>query len=104
VSDKRLKDLNIQVLGIDSEFWGKEVTVTGLLTGHDIISALQKKYEEYIIFIPEVCMTRGYFLDELHKKNIKNKFKNIHFIKGDSESLISSLRKELSDKSERFKR
>ena len=49
-------------------------------------------------------MTRGYFLDELHKKNIKNKFKNIHFIKGDSESMISSLRKELSDKSERFKR
>ncbi len=50
--EKRIDGLNIEVLSVENEFFGNTVTCTGLLTGKDVLRALQaydKPYDEVIL-------------------------------------------------------
>jgi putative radical SAM enzyme (TIGR03279 family) len=38
----RVENLDVRMVAIASEFWGQTLTVTGLLTGHDVLTALQQ--------------------------------------------------------------
>ncbi len=42
IQDK-LPNVNIEVVGVENKYFGENITVTGLLTGQDIISALKDK-------------------------------------------------------------
>jgi len=50
----------IDAIPIENRFFGPQVTVTGLLTGRDIISALHDNVDHYdALIVPEVVLREG---------------------------------------------
>ncbi len=79
----KIENINLQVLPIKSEFWGKAVNVAGLITAKDLINQIKNKNCKNVI-IPSV-MLRPYtieFLDGLNIKDVEKQTKTkIHVIK-----------------------
>lgn len=57
---------DIQVFGVENYFFGKSVTVAGLVTGSDIIKAIKGRELGQRLLIPEVMLRKGQdvFLDD----------------------------------------
>jgi len=63
---KRIKNLNVNLAPVKNDFFGKSITVSGLLTGGDILRALRKsKHGESVMLPPNCLNTDGFFLDDL---------------------------------------
>ena len=64
--------VHIVVHRIENHFFGGEVTVTGLLTGADIVAGLQGKLQSPILLIPDVVFRDGedLFLDNMSPEEI----------------------------------
>ena len=64
--------VHIVVHRIENHFFGGEVTVTGLLTGVDIVAGLQGKLQSPILLIPDVVFRDGedLFLDNMSPEEI----------------------------------
>lgn len=79
----KIENINLQVLPIKSEFWGKDVNVAGLITAKDLINQIKNKNCKNVI-IPSV-MLRPYtteFLDGLTIKDVEEQTKTkIYVIK-----------------------
>ncbi|HEX3012370.1 MAG TPA: DUF512 domain-containing protein [Syntrophomonadaceae bacterium] len=71
----RIKGLTLTVLAVPNQFFGGNVSVTGLLTGKDILAALGSGYAGKRVIIPEVVFKQGQdvFLDDLTIKDIEQK-------------------------------
>jgi len=64
VCSGRLADRGIKVIGIENEFFGRSITVTGLLTGRDILRALRRLPPGEVAVVSETCVNEdGLFLD-----------------------------------------
>lgn len=77
VDELNIDNLNANVLALENEFFGHEVTVTGLLTGQDIIKNLkQNKANRDGIIIPSCAFREGedIFLDDYTLEDIKKAF------------------------------
>jgi len=58
--------LEIQILTVANRFYGESVTVSGLLTGQDILAALEKQAGSGPVLLPGNCLnTDGIFLDDM---------------------------------------
>jgi len=69
------EDVNITVIPIENEFFGQSVTVTGLLTGRDIIKSLHDNTDLYdILIVPDVVLKEGdnMFLDNVSLRDIED--------------------------------
>lgn len=70
----KVQNFEIRVLPVKSEFWGKTITVTGLITGQDLKNAiLNQKPIDAEVYIPSV-MLRDFtedFLDGMTVKEIE---------------------------------
>ena len=69
------EDVNITVIPIENEFFGQSVTVTGLLTGRDVIKALHDIADSYdILIVPDVVLKEGdnVFLDDVSLGDIED--------------------------------
>lgn len=55
----RVKGLGVEVIAVPNQYFGGGVTVTGLLTGTDIINCLQDNYRGKKVVIPEVLLQEG---------------------------------------------
>ena len=67
--------ININVIPVENTFFGKAITVTGLLTGRDVIRALSDKTDGCErLFIPDTVMREGenVLLDDTSKEDIEN--------------------------------
>ena len=64
----KIKNLITTVLPVKSEYWGKDITVAGLITTDDLIKTLQNQ-EGDLVVIPSV-MLRPYSEDFLDGKNL----------------------------------
>ncbi|MGK7907615.1 MAG: DUF512 domain-containing protein [Synechococcus sp.] len=65
-----VENLDFRMVAIASQFWGQTMTVTGLLTGNDILSALKAQDRPCgdILLLPSVTLKDGEkFLDDLTK-------------------------------------
>lgn len=64
---QRFPQLNIHVYAITNDFFGELITVSGLLTGQDIIRQLQGKELGKRILLPQNVLRSGedYFLDDI---------------------------------------
>ena len=52
--------ISVDVVAVENRFFGQDVTVTGLLTGRDIISALHENAGHYdFLIMPEVVLREG---------------------------------------------
>ena len=59
--------LEINLIALHSNYWGQTMTVTGLLTGQDLLSGLQNQDLGQGILLPTVMLKHGElkFLDDL---------------------------------------
>jgi len=67
--------ISIDVMPVENSFFGKSVTVTGLLTGRDIIKALSDKTDGCdCLLIPDIVLREGegMLLDDTTKEDIEN--------------------------------
>ncbi len=68
-----IKGLKVELIPIINKYFGGTVSVTGLLTGRDIIDNLGKKYEGKIVILPEIVFKEGQLilLDDISLEDIK---------------------------------
>jgi putative radical SAM enzyme (TIGR03279 family) len=71
----RVKGLTVNLAAIASEYWGQEMTVTGLLTGSDLLSALAGKDLGDWVSIPTVMLKHDEpkFLDDMTVSELAQK-------------------------------
>lgn len=57
--ERRCPAVSIDVVRVENDFFGRSVTVTGLLTGKDIYEALRTRALGEIVLLPENCLRHG---------------------------------------------
>lgn len=70
----RRKGFDIEAVPVENVFFGRSVTVTGLLTGRDVMRALSGNVQNYdVLLIPDVVMKEGHevFLDDVSRQDIE---------------------------------
>lgn len=67
-----MPDLQCNVYAIRNDFFGEEVTVTGLVTGQDIISQLQGKPLGDYLIVPNVMLRDDKFLDDISVRDLES--------------------------------
>lgn len=77
ITDRLLEKegINIIVIPVENTFFGRAITVTGLLTGRDVIRALSDKTDGCeCLFVPDTVMREGenVLLDDTSKEDIEN--------------------------------
>lgn len=65
---KKVKNLSIDVIPVKSNYWGRNITVAGLITSDDLINAIKASDADEVV-IPSV-MLRQYSEDFLDGKNL----------------------------------
>ena len=69
----KIKNLTVQLRIIDNRFWGEAVTVTGLLTGRDILKEVRKDKTDIIILPPNCLNNDDLFLDDVSLDEFRKK-------------------------------
>ena len=74
---EKIDGLKTHLHVLSNIFWGKNVTVAGLLTGSDLFIGLKGKNLGEIVFIPSVMLKEGteLFLDNVSLSFLSNKLK-----------------------------
>ena len=69
----RITGVKMKLLPAENRFFGGEVTVTGLITGQDIIDALQKDYAGKKVFLDRIMLKPDseLFLDDLNLAQVE---------------------------------
>ncbi len=89
-----ISGLSLHLLVVDNKFFGGQVTVTGLLTGSDIINALGKEYAGKKVIIPEIVFKDGedMLLDNIDIREIKERTAaRIYTVDGSAKSLVNTI-------------
>jgi putative radical SAM enzyme (TIGR03279 family) len=77
----RVGGLTMQMAAINSDYWGQEITVTGLLTGQDIATQLANQDLGDVVLLPALMLKQSdsqhpeevYFLDDMSLAQLANK-------------------------------
>ena len=72
--------LTVKMAAINSDYWGQEITVTGLLTGQDIVKQLVGKALGDAVLLPSLMLKQSdsqrpeetYFLDDMSLSDLEN--------------------------------
>jgi putative radical SAM enzyme (TIGR03279 family) len=88
--------LNIDLFPVENRFWGRYVTVSGLLTGGDILSCLNRIKGKYdVILLPPNCINDdNLFLDDMSLDGLRKK-SGMHISIG-SYSMVDTIREALN--------
>ncbi|WP_414581392.1 TIGR03279 family radical SAM protein [Scytonema sp. PCC 10023] len=67
-----VEGLDIKMCALSSDYWGQNITVTGLLTGHDLLLKLQGQDLGDGILLPSVMLKHGelVFLDDISVEDV----------------------------------
>ncbi len=87
----QVQGLDVDLVALNSLYWGQEITVTGLLTGQDLLHHLQDKSIQGEILLPTVMLKHDEdkFLDDMTVTEVEEQLQTkIHRIK-DIEHLIN---------------
>lgn len=78
---KEKNSLNLTILPVENQFFGNSVTVTGLITGRDLLKTLytamdgkgKQELDKSVLLIPDVVLRSGKdtFLDDISIKNLE---------------------------------
>lgn len=90
---KRLNDvsgLTVTLQALNSDYWGQEITVTGLLTGEDLYKKLQNKDLGEGILLPSVMLKHDVpvFLDDMTVEELSQRLNTPIYPVGDIEELL----------------
>ena len=71
----QVEGLSVQLVALNSEYWGQEITVTGLLTGQDLIAGLADKDINSPVLLPSLMLKHDdtRFLDDLTVAEVSQK-------------------------------
>jgi len=71
----QVEGLTVKLMPLKSEYWGQDITVTGLLTGHDLLKGLTDEDLGSGIILPAVMLKDGEskFLDDMTLEQISQK-------------------------------
>ncbi len=86
--------LSFHVYMIENEFFGKDITVAGLLTGQDIIKQLTGKQLGKALLLPDVLLRSGeqILLDDLTIQDLEKALQiPIRIVQSDGESLLKQV-------------
>ena len=62
----RIPGLSVKAIPVENRFFGDRITVSGLLTGADMLAALQSAPQDDVVVLPPNCVNdNGLFLDDL---------------------------------------
>lgn len=67
--------IDIEVIGVENTCFGKSVTVTGLLTGRDVMKSLSEVVKkDEILLVPDVVLREGdeFFLDDISIRDLED--------------------------------
>lgn len=86
----QISGLTIQLQALNSDYWGQEMTVTGLLTGEDLLHKLSGKNLGDGILLPTVMLKHGEtcFLDDRTVEEVEEKLGVPIFLVEDIEALL----------------
>ena len=94
---KQIKNLRINLIPVKNNFLGESVTVSGLLTGRDILQTLKKSEHGELVMLPPNCLNSdGVFLDDLNPSDLEEKL-GAKVVSG-SYDLVKSLLTVISEK------
>ncbi len=70
----QVKGLKVQIIALNSEFWGQTMSVTGVLTGQDLLTGLKRKDLGEAILLPTVMLKHGEtrFLDDVTVEDLSS--------------------------------
>ncbi len=103
---KQLNDvegLRVDLISLNSDYWGQEITVTGLLTGEDLLRGLKGKDLGEGILLPTVMLKAGesLFLDDLTVEGVAEELGvEIYPVNGVEELIAACLQPRLSQESD----
>ncbi len=87
-------DIKINVYPVVNDFYGEDITVTGLLTGQDIISQLKDKEKGSRLFLPDVMLRSGeeVLLDDVTVTDIAKALQtDVCIVKSSGNSLLEAV-------------
>jgi putative radical SAM enzyme (TIGR03279 family) len=86
--------LQVRMVAIASQYWGQEISVTGLITGQDILQTLQGQDLGDAVLIPSVMLKHDdpRFLDDMTVEELSNHLKAKILSVGDVEELVEIFR------------
>jgi putative radical SAM enzyme (TIGR03279 family) len=72
-----VKGLEVNMRALSSDYWGQDISVTGLITGHDLLLNLADEDLGDGILLPKVMLKHGelVFLDDTSVEELANKLK-----------------------------
>jgi len=87
----QIPNLEVKMVALCSRYWGQNITVTGLLTGQDLLKALQGLDLGDGILLPSVMLKQGEprFLDDMTLSELASVLKTEIFPVSGVEELIS---------------
>ncbi|MEH2289470.1 TIGR03279 family radical SAM protein [Nostoc sp.] len=87
-----IEGLKVDMRALCSDYWGQNITVTGLLTGHDLLLNLQGQDLGDGILLPNVMLKHGelVFLDDMSIQELACKLETKIFPVGGVEDLINT--------------
>ncbi len=73
----RIEGLTVDVHVIENRFYGSQVTVTGLITGQDIVNQVRDRLKADVLIIPDVMLKddRDVFLDDYTVERVQDEIK-----------------------------
>jgi NifB/MoaA-like Fe-S oxidoreductase len=81
-------DHDVRIIPVRNEFFGGNTAVAGLMTGADISRVLAAEPEGHRYLLPDVCLSRGVFLDGMRADELP---RPVEIIKTDGLALRSAL-------------
>lgn len=89
-----IKGLTVHLVPVENHYFGGNVSVTGLLTGKDILQVMENKYQGQEVIIPEIIFKQGdnilldnISLEELHLYTQAE----IYTVDGSARSLVEAI-------------
>ena len=87
-----VEGLEVRLVALRSNYWGQEITVTGLLTGQDLLEGLKGKDLGEAILLPSLMLKQGdtRFLDDMTVEELAHKLGTSILPVNDIEELVET--------------
>lgn len=89
----KVEGLEVSMVALASQYWGQAMTVTGLLTGQDILHALKGKELGDAILLPSLMLKHNdsCFLDDMTVAELSYQLQATILVVGDVEHLLETI-------------
>jgi len=93
ILEELIGNVNIDVRYVENNYFGTNITVTGLMTGNDILETIKGAHNNMTIVIPDVCLKEdeAIFLEDVKLEDLKSKYNNIVISETSTKGFIDAI-------------